>query len=57
MGDILPMFSQCDSLAVKYLVDEIFNRLQLSDPQNVQRGFVDPEAIVRIHKDPFTRGF
>ena len=51
------MFSQCDSLAVKYLVDEIFNRLQLSDPQNVQRGFVDPEAIVRIHKDPFTRGF
>ena len=32
MREVLPMFSHCDSLAVKYLIDEIFNRMQLSDP-------------------------
>lgn len=46
---VLPLFKNSDSLAVKYLIDEIANRLQLKDPQNKQRGYIDPEMVEEIH--------
>ena len=52
---VLPMFKGSDSLAVKYLVDEIANRMQLSDPQNKQRGYIDPDMVAAIHAEPFNR--
>jgi len=55
MAELLPAFGHCDSLAVKYLIDELANKIQLQEPENALRGHIDAEFLSAIHAAPFER--